>query len=139
MRTQALSLAAIRVWVVATFPTAACWHAATAAAAVVFPVFHLGHAFGERSSVFRVLRLFIYLCCLLAGTGQAKGNMCGNGAGEHDPVRRVGLRWCRVYQESEKGGLRYICTGTVGFGLACFDGIVGLGDTVVVVGASRHV
>ena len=42
-------------------------------------------------------------------------------------------------QESEEGGLKYICTGAVGFGLACFDGIVGLGDTVVVIGASRHV
>jgi len=40
---------------------------------------------------------------------------------------------------SEEGGLRYNCTGAVGFGLACFDGIVGLGDTVVVVGAPRHV
>jgi len=59
VRTQALSLAAVRVWVVATFPTTACRHAATAAAVVVIPVFHLGHAFGERGSVFRVLRSFI--------------------------------------------------------------------------------
>ena len=34
---------------------------------------------------------------------------------------------------------RYIRACAMGFGLACFDGIVGLGDTVVVIGASRHV
>jgi hypothetical protein len=30
--------------------------------------------------------------------------------------------------------MKYICAGAMGFGLTCIDGIVGLGDAVVVAG-----